>query len=45
MGEAQLSYGQEELINQTPVAADADIYDYVVLLDGETDEDWKYGTD
>jgi len=45
MGEAAQSYNLEESVNTTPMAADAELLDYVVLLDGETDEDWKYGTD
>lgn len=45
MGEAALSYWLEEFINPTPVPADAEILDYTTLLDGETDDDWKYGSD
>ena len=44
MGEAALSYWLDEFINPTPAPADADL-DYVVQIDGETDEDWKFGTD
>lgn len=46
MGEAALSYWLDEFINPTPVAADENVLsDYVVLMDGESEEDWKYGTD
>ena len=45
MGEAALSYWLDEFINPTPVAADAEALEYVVLIDGESDDDWKYGTD
>lgn len=45
MGEAALSYEQEEFANQHLDAADTCIGDYVVLMDGETDDDWKYGSD
>lgn len=45
MGEAAVSYWLEEFINPTPVAADAELQEYTTLLAGETDEDWKYGTD
>jgi hypothetical protein len=46
MGEAALSYWQDEHTNATAVADDEKVpSDYVVLMDGETDDDWKYGSD
>lgn len=43
MGEAALSYEQEEFV--VPAQGVDEASDYVVLMDGETDEDWKYGSD
>jgi hypothetical protein len=45
MGEAAISYWLDEFINPTPVAADAELQEYTTLIDGETDDDWKYGSD
>ncbi len=44
MGEAALSYWLEEFVNPSPQPADFDL-DYTALLAGETDDDWKYGSD
>lgn len=44
MGEAALAYWLEEFINPTPAPADAEL-DYQALFPGETDDDWKYGSD
>ncbi len=45
MGEAAFSYWLDEFINPTQIAADAEIGEYITLLDGECDDDWKYGSD
>ena len=44
MGEPAKSYWLEEFINPTPVPADADL-EYTAMVDGETEDDWKYGSD
>jgi hypothetical protein len=44
MGEAAFSYWLEEFINPTPQPADADL-EYTAQYNGETDEDWMYGSD
>jgi hypothetical protein len=45
MGEAAKNYWLEEFINPSEPVSETELEECAALASGDTDEDWKYGSD